>query len=102
ECVLTTHAEFIRPERIEELLSPGFDFVIDAIDSLNCKASLVETAVRLGIPVASSMGAGGKLDPTRIMVGDLMDTEGCALARAMRKYLRRRGVGRGITVVYSS
>jgi len=102
QCVLTTRAEFIRAEDTEELLAPGFDFVIDAIDSLNCKAALVETAVRMQIPVASSMGAGGKLDPTRIVVGDLMDTEGCALARAMRKYLRRRGVGRGVIAVFSN
>ncbi|MGE0080395.1 MAG: ThiF family adenylyltransferase [Thiohalomonadaceae bacterium] len=102
QCELTTRAEFIRAEDMDELLAPGFDFVIDAIDSLNCKAALVETAVRMGIPVASSMGAGGKLDPTRIVVGDLMDTEGCALARAMRKYLRRRGVGRGVLAVFST
>jgi len=62
----------------------------------------VETAFKRAIPVASSMGAGGKLDPTRIVVGDLMDTEVCPLARAMRKYLRRRGIERGVTAVWST
>jgi tRNA A37 threonylcarbamoyladenosine dehydratase len=101
-CVVTPRAEFIRAEDMEELLAPGFDFVIDAIDSLNCKAALVETAFKREIPVASSMGAGGKLDPTSIVVGDLMDSEVCPLARNMRKYLRRRGIERGVTAVWST
>jgi tRNA A37 threonylcarbamoyladenosine dehydratase len=101
-CGVTPRAEFIRAEDMEGLLAPGFDFVVDAIDSLNCKAALVETAVKLGIPVASSMGAGGKLDPTRIVVGDVMDSEVCPLARNMRKYLRRRGIERGVTAVWST
>jgi tRNA A37 threonylcarbamoyladenosine dehydratase len=101
-CVVTPKAEFIRPEDMEELLSPGFDYVIDAIDSLNCKAALVETAFKREIPVASSMGAGGKLDPTSLVVGDLMDSEVCPLARNMRKYLRRRGIERGVTAVWST
>ncbi|RCX29847.1 tRNA threonylcarbamoyladenosine dehydratase [Thioalbus denitrificans] len=100
-CDLTLVDAFIRPDDMPGLLAPGFDFVIDAIDSLNCKTALVEVAWKSGIPVASSMGAGGRLDPTRIRVGDLYETEICPLARHLRKRLRRRGVGPGVRAVYS-
>jgi len=102
ECDLVLREQFIRPDDVGALLAPGFDQVIDAIDSLNCKVGLVAGAYEARLPVASSMGAGGKLDPTRIVVGDLMDSENCPLARNMRKRLRRRGVGRGVTAVWSN
>ena len=62
---------------------------------------LIATAVGQGVPILSSMGAGGRLDPSRLHVGDLMDTRVCPLARVVRSRLRRRGVGRGVTVVWS-
>lgn len=100
-CQVTRVDQFIRPEDMPGLLAPGFDFVVDAIDSLNCKTALVESAWKGGIPVASSMGAGGRLDPTRLRTGDLYDTEICPLARHLRKRLRRRGVERGVLAVWS-
>ena len=92
---------FIQPDNVDGLLAPGYDFVIDAIDSLNCKAALVITAHQQGLPVAASMGAGGRLDPTRVRVTDLLATDVCPLARQMRKRLRRQGVGKGILAVWS-
>ncbi len=98
---INTHCEvrlikrFIRSDDVDELLIGDYDFVVDAIDSLNCKVSLLVGAHERKIPVISSMGAGGKLDPSRIVVGDVMDSENCPLARHIRKRLRRRGVGRG-------
>jgi tRNA A37 threonylcarbamoyladenosine dehydratase len=100
-CGLTLHDTFLDPDNIPAVLEPGFDFVIDAIDSLNCKAALVAEAHGRRIPVASSMGAGGKSDPTRVVSGDLMDSDVCPLARQMRKRLRKRGVGRGVLAVWS-
>ncbi len=100
-CRLRTVPEFLDEDGMEQFLSEPFDQVIDAIDSLSSKVSLIETAWRLGLPILSSMGAGGRMDPTRVQVGDLMDTRVCALARAVRGRLRRRGIGRGITVVWS-
>ncbi|MBK5964976.1 tRNA threonylcarbamoyladenosine dehydratase [Thiocystis minor] len=100
-CRLTLIEEFLPAEGMESLLAGGFDQVADAIDSLNSKLALIETAVRLGVPIVSSMGAGGRLDPTRVQVGDLMDTQVCPLAREVRSRLRRRGIGRGVTVVWS-
>jgi tRNA A37 threonylcarbamoyladenosine dehydratase len=102
ECEVLLVEEFLRPETMPEVLADGFDFVVDAIDSLNCKVGLIATAVQMGLPVAASMGAAGKLDPTRIVVGDLMDSEICTLARHMRKRLRKRGVGRGVLAVWST
>jgi len=102
-CELTLRDEFLRADDVEEVLGGSpYDFVVDAIDSLNSKAGLVATAYSLGYPVASSMGAGGRMDPRRIIVGDLMDSENCALARNMRKRLRKRGIGRGILAVWSN
>jgi tRNA A37 threonylcarbamoyladenosine dehydratase len=100
-CRVTLISDFLDADCMEGVLSGGFDQVIDAIDSLSSKLALIETAQRLGLPIVSSMGAGGRLDPTRIRVGDLMDTQVCALAREVRSRLRRRGIGRGITVVWS-
>ncbi len=101
-CSLQLVEEFVRGEDLPALLAGGYDFVVDAIDSLSAKVGLVEQAWRAGVPVASSMGAGGRLDPTRVRVADLYDTEVCALARQLRKRLRKRGVGRGVLAVYST
>ncbi len=100
-CRLTLIERFLEPDAMPGLLSMGFHQVIDAIDSLSCKVELIATALGQGVPIVSSMGAGGRLDPSRVRVGDLMDTNVCALARALRGRLRRRGIGRGVTVVWS-
>lgn len=100
-CELTLHEFFMHADDVEAMLAPRYDFVVDCIDSLNSKVTLVETAWRMGLNVASSMGAGGKLDPTRLHVSDLMKTEVCHLARFMRQRLRKRHVGKGIIAVWS-
>ncbi len=78
------------------------DIVIDAIDSLNPKVTLLTYCVQEQLPVLSSMGAAGRRDPTRVRVADLADTRRCPLARQVRKRLRRRGVDGGITCVFST
>jgi len=88
-------------DNVAQHLAGPFDVVLDAIDSLSAKTALLETAYRGGLPVVASMGAGGRLDPTRIRVTDLQATRVCPLARAVRTQLRRRGVGRGILAVWS-
>ncbi|EGV28820.1 UBA/THIF-type NAD/FAD binding protein [Thiorhodococcus drewsii AZ1] len=100
-CRVTALPEFIDEDRMEDFVGGGFDLIVDAIDSLSSKVALIETSVRLGVPILSSMGAGGRMDPTRLRVGDLMETQVCPLAREVRSRLRRRGVGRGVTVVWS-
>ncbi|MEI6413961.1 MAG: tRNA threonylcarbamoyladenosine dehydratase [Pseudomonadota bacterium] len=100
-CQVIRVGVFLDPGNVSDYLTGPLDFVLDAIDSLSAKAALVASAHAAGIPVISSQGAGGRLDPTRLRVTDLMDTQVCPLARALRSYLRRRGVGRGILAVWS-
>ncbi len=101
DCELTLLTEFLTPETIPDILAQGFDVIIDAIDSLSSKSALLETAWRNDMTVFASMGAGGKMDPTQVRTGDLMDTSMCKLAKHLRAQLRKRGIGRGIQTVYS-
>ena len=69
-----------------------YNYIVDAIDLVSCKLDLIETALGRGIPIISSMGTGNKLDPSQFRVADLSKTEGCALARILRKELKKRGI----------
>ncbi|WP_273150177.1 tRNA threonylcarbamoyladenosine dehydratase [Methylophaga thiooxydans] len=102
DCQLTLLTEFLTPDSIPAVLAQGYDVIVDAIDSLSSKSALLETAWRNDLTVFASMGAGGKLDPTQVRTGDLMDTSMCKLAKQLRSQLRKRGVGRGIQTVYST
>jgi len=93
--------EFVTPDRIDTILSTTYDYVVDAIDSLTPKVTLLQRAHEKGFKLVSSMGAGDKLDPTRIRIADIADTQKCQLGRFVRKRLRRFGVTTGITAVYS-
>lgn len=102
DCQVTLIQSFLAAEELPSLLAEGdFDVVVDAIDSMNSKLALLGAALDLGTLGVSSMGAGGRLDPARIRVGDLMDSRGCPLARKVRQQLRRRGYDRGIAAVWS-
>ncbi|MDZ7739168.1 MAG: tRNA threonylcarbamoyladenosine dehydratase [Bacteroidales bacterium] len=98
---LITISEFIRDKRMEEILDMGFDYVVDAIDTLSPKIYLIYHAMQKGIPLVSSMGAGGKLDPTAIMISDISESYNCKLARILRKRLHKLGVRSGFTAVFS-
>ena len=101
EIELTVINEYIRDERMIEVLERGYSYVVDAIDTLSPKLFLLYHSVRMNIPVVSSMGSGGKFDPVGISVSDISETNSCALARMLRKRLHRLGVREGITAVYS-
>lgn len=77
-----------------------YDYILDAIDTVSCKLSLIVEARRLGIPIISAMGTGNKLDPSQFRITDISKTSGCHLARVMRKELRNRGIDHH-TVLYS-
>lgn len=95
--------EYLRDQRtIEVLESEKYDYVIDAIDTLAPKVYLMHQAVERNIPIASSMGSGGKLDPTQVKIDDISKSDYCKLARMVRKRLHKLGVRKGITVVYSA
>ncbi|MCX6261870.1 MAG: tRNA threonylcarbamoyladenosine dehydratase [Bacteroidia bacterium] len=99
---VTVISEYIRDERMKEILDSGFSYTVDAIDTLSPKVFLIYHAVMKKIPVVSSMGAGGKFDPTRIVISDISETTDCSLARILRKRLHRLGIRNGVTAVYSS
>ena len=98
--------EFYREEQSEALLAGSWDYVVDAIDNVRAKLHLLNACVQRGIPVVSSMGAAGRLDPTVVRVEDLCETHMDPFAKDIRKLLRRKyGVDTnrptGITAVYS-
>ena len=89
---LDARVEFLHPGNIHDFLSSGgFDYVIDCIDSVACKAMLVATCQQLGIRVASSLGAGGRLDVTQAEITTLDKTYNCGLAVNLRRKLRKSG-----------
>jgi tRNA threonylcarbamoyladenosine dehydratase len=94
--------EYIRDERLEEVVSGPYDYVVDAIDTLSPKVFLLFSAIRNGIPVVSSLGAGGKTDPSLVRIDDISRSHHCSLGKIVRKRLHRLGVREGITVVYST
>ncbi len=93
---------FVDAETIDHVLRGGPDLIVDAIDSVGPKTSLLAACVASSLPVISSMGASSRTDPTRIRVGDISETTVCPLARRVRIRLRRLGVTNGITAVYST
>lgn len=101
-CEVETIQIFLKPEDMDSLLSQPFDYVVDAIDSLNCKVNLISTALNKGYQVISSMGAGRRVDPTKIHLTDLNKTHTCGLARQVRQRLRKQGYKKGLSVVFSS
>ncbi len=101
DCIVTVRREFLNVENVNDIVPNDADYVIDAIDSLNCKVALVAESVKRGLKVASSMGAGNKLDPSRIRLGDISETRICPLASQMRKRLRKRGIEKGVLTVYT-
>ena len=98
---LTSIKTFLSPEMAEEILDTPFSYVVDAIDSLTPKITLLSTAYHKKLNIVSSMGAGGKMDPTQVRVADISKTSICNLAYMVRKQLRHKGVSKGIKAVYS-
>ncbi len=93
---------FLKDELTDEVLAPGFDYVVDAIDTLSPKVALIAKTVRLGYPLVSSMGAGGKFDPTQVKIKDISKTYQCPLAKAIRKRLHRQDIYKGFKAVFSA
>ena len=94
------HNCFFLPENADKFPFDEYDYIIDAVDTVTAKISIIMKANELGIPVISSMGAGNKLDPTAFRVADIYKTRVCTLAKVMRRELKKRGVKK-LKVVYS-
>lgn len=102
ECQVTLLKVFLTVDNVNDLVPADCDYVVDCIDSLSCKVALVAESFKRGLKVASSMGAGNRLDPARIKLADIGKTEKCALAREMRKLLlKHHDIRRGILTVFS-
>lgn len=98
---LTVIQEYLKDEKMIEVLEMGFDYVVDAIDTLSPKIFLIYHSLERKFPVVSSMGAGGKFDPTLVTISDISETTNCPLARILRKRLHRLGIRDGFTAVFS-
>lgn len=94
------HKCFFLPENADEFPFADYDYVVDAVDTVTAKISLVMKCQEMNIPIISAMGAGNKLDPTQFRVADIYKTRVCPLARVMRRELKKRGVKK-LKVVYS-
>jgi tRNA A37 threonylcarbamoyladenosine dehydratase len=101
ECQVDARRAFLNNDTVAELLLPSVDLVIDAIDSVNAKCALLQAAFEGGIPIVSSMGAGGRLDGGQVFTGDLSESRNCPLASVIRQRMGRRGIRSGIRCVYS-
>lgn len=94
DCGVRALTVFYNTDTRAEVFRERPDFVLDCIDSVTAKLDLILTAQELGLPILSALGTGRKLDPSRLRLGDIYETEGDALARVMRYELRKRGVER--------
>ncbi len=100
EVNVKTYNMFFSPENANEFDFWGYDYIIDAIDTVSGKLALIEKAKENNIPVICSMGAGNKMDPTKFEVADISKTSVCPLARVIRTELKKRKIT-GVKVVYS-
>jgi tRNA A37 threonylcarbamoyladenosine dehydratase len=94
-------AEFLQEDKMDAILETPYDYVVDAIDTLSPKVFLIFKTLRKGYPIVSSMGAGGKLDPSQVTVTDISKSYNCRLAHSLRKQLHRMDIHNGFKVVFS-
>ena len=99
-CTVRTYRTFYLPETRDQFDFRQYDYVVDAIDTVTGKLTLIEAAREAGVPILCSMGAGNKTEAAAFEVADLYETAVCPLARVMRKECRKRGIEK-LKVVYS-
>lgn len=102
---LTLHVikTFITPDAVEQILAAShYDYIVDAIDSVTPKLTFLTQAYTRNMPIVSSMGAGGKMDPTQLKVVDISKTYNCPFAQQVRKNLKKAGIYKGIKAVFST
>lgn len=100
DCAVRSLPLLYNEESKDAFFDRHYDFIIDAIDLVSCKLSLIQNAKALDIPIVSAMGTGNKLDPTQFRITDISQTSGCHLARIMRRELKARGIAHH-TVLFS-
>lgn len=100
EIRVRTYERFVLTGNLGDILDERPDYIIDAIDTVTAKLTLVCEARKRGIPIISSMGTGNKLHPEMFEITDITKTSVCPLCKVMRKELKNRGIGH-LKVVYS-
>jgi len=100
DCRVRTYKTFFLPETKDQFNFSDYDYVVDAIDTVTGKLTIIEMAKEANIPVISSMGAGNKINPAMFEVADIYETSICPLAKVMRHECKKRGI-RDLKVVYS-
>lgn len=101
ELKITCISEYFTGDMMDIIDLSAYDYIVDAIDTLTPKTRLLVTAFRADKRIVSSMGAGGKLDPTKVEIKDISKSYNCKLAQAIRKRLHKRDIRKGIKVVFS-
>ena len=99
-CNVETRTIFYLPENADTFDFSSLDYIVDAVDTVSAKISLIEQAKKRDIPIISCMGTGNKLNPKAFEVADISETNVCPLARVMRRELKKRGVEH-VNVLYS-
>ena len=103
ELKLTRKNQFLNPEDMENIFNhQDFDYVLDCIDSVSPKINLIKNARRKKVKIVSCMGAGGKLDPSKVLVRDIHKTQSCFLAKKVRKRLKKENIDKGVRCVFST
>jgi tRNA threonylcarbamoyladenosine dehydratase len=98
---VTVYQGFVARESFDQIFTYPLEYLVDAIDSVGPKVSVLRESYQHGIKTISCMGAGNKLDPSQIIVEDISQTKICPLARRVRRYLARLGIRQGVRCVYS-
>lgn len=101
DAVVNEHECFFLPENADQFDFTKYDYVIDAVDTVTAKLTIIMKCKEANVPVISSMGAGNKLDPTKFRITDIYKTEMDPLAKVMRKELKKRGV-KDLKVLFST
>jgi len=101
ELNLTKVQEFLSPERAYEIVNSEYDYVLDCIDSVTPKLNLIIGAKRNRVKIISSMGAGGKMEASKVKVADITNTVNCMFAKTIRRRLKEHKIDK-LKVVFSS
>ncbi|MGG7664671.1 tRNA threonylcarbamoyladenosine dehydratase [Dyadobacter sp. BHUBP1] len=103
ELTLNVVKSFVTPDAVEQILDvTRYDYIVDAIDSVTPKLTFLTQAYKRNMRIVSSMGAGGKIDPTQLKVVDISKTYNCPFAQQVRKNLKKAGIYKGIKAVFST
>lgn len=101
ECEVIDMHMFYTEETYEQFFDLGIDYVIDASDTVIYKIHIMKECLKRNIPIISSMGAANKMDPTRFKITDISKTHTDPLAKVIRTKLRKEGIKKGVTVIFS-